>query len=474
MILLTFCATDVVATMEVIMRIPLTPYTITLSLAYCHYYTPNFLAGRCLPATHLRALAEWLGAPRPELRSARAHPLLAIHLALAQAAGLLNVSEGYWQVTPFTLAWLEADRLAQVESLSRALQEEIGWAGTLARLGLEEVFTIDFLAYVAQQLARQQTEPSPPAHATWQSATDWQLHLSAALPPNLLFHLAQMGAWAPGHVWQATPLTISTAAQRGYSLTLMTAVLEKATGKSLSLARQQQLLAWYRQHDAVQVRPVYLLSVKEPAHLDAILAQRRWRRHLGKRLSRRQATISPALLPLLRRWLATQQISLDAPAVDLPTHEMAVDLGYTWLALAVLMGLGQIIELSLAPPAETLFRLQDQLDPAQRADLEQKAQAILAGLRAAIRGRDGYFPQETGVAPEVVATIREAMAREQDLEITYQALGDVVARRRRVEPHRLEEGEQGQYLHGYCYLAQDNRTFRLDRIHSCERRPGEE
>jgi hypothetical protein len=305
MILLRFSATDVAAKMEVMMLMPLTPYSVTLTLAYCHYYTPSFLAGRCLPATHLRALAEWIGEPRPELRSARAHPLLAIHLALARAAGLLNVSEGYWQVTPFMLAWLEADHLAQVESLLRALQDEAGWVDGLVKLGLEEVFTLDFLAYVTQQLARQQTKPSQPAYATWQDDADWQLRLPAALPLNLLFYLAQMGAWAPGHLWQATPLTISTAAQRGYSLTLMTAVLEKAMGEPLSLARQQQLLAWYGKHDAVQVRPVYLLSVKEPAHLDAILAQRRWRRHLGKRLSRRQATISPALLPLLRRWLAS-------------------------------------------------------------------------------------------------------------------------------------------------------------------------
>ena len=95
-----------------------------------------------------------------------------------------------------------------------------------------------------------------------------------------------------------------------------------------------------------------------------------------------------------------------------------------------------------------------------------QAQQILQGVQDAIRGGDAYFPPEQPVAVELVETVRKALAAEQDLLIDYQALGDPVPRRRRVEPHRLEERGGGIYLHAYCYLAEGNRVFRLDRIHT--------
>jgi hypothetical protein len=62
---------------------PVTPYSLTLVLAYLHYYTPERLPnGRLIAPKHLRLLADWIGYPAPSLRSLRQHLPLAAHMAL--------------------------------------------------------------------------------------------------------------------------------------------------------------------------------------------------------------------------------------------------------------------------------------------------------------------------------------------------------------------------------------------------------
>lgn len=449
---------------------PPTPDSMTLVLAYVQYYTPNFLPGRCLAATHLRALTAWFGAPRPTLRSARAHPLLAAHLALGHAARLLAIEAGVWRCTLETLPWLEADWSAQAAHLQRALTDEAAWGAALATLGLQEALAIDYLAYVAQQLARQQAQQAPATGlATWLPATTaaaWRMALPSRLRPSLRFHLLQMGTWPPAEAaWQGTPYSIARAAQQGYSLTRMEAALTQATGQPLSTPQQAQLVAWYQRHDACRIRPVYLLSVKEPARLDEVLRQQRWRAHVGKRLGPRHAIVSPQLIPLWQRWLRAQGIPLDAPEPERQPDEtsLAAD---AWLALTVLAGLGKLIPLPFTLPMAALSRLEQQLTPAQQADLAPKAQQIISGVQAAIRGRDAYFVPEHPIDPALLTAVRAAVAQERELLLAYQALGETTPRQRRVEPHRLEETAWGLYLHGYCYLAEANRVFRLDRVHA--------
>lgn len=153
---------------------------------------------------------------------------------------------------------------------------------------------------------------------------------------------------------------------------------------------------------------------------------------------------------------------VDAPNLAQPQAETAV--ADSWLALTVLSGLGKLIPLPFTLPGETRFRLEQQLSHAQQADLAQKAQQILDGVRAAMRGRDAYFVPELPPDPALLDVVYTALAQEQELLLDYQALGEVTSRRRRVAPHRLEETAWGAYLHGYCYLAAQNRVFRLDRV----------
>ena len=43
---------------------------------------------------------------------------------------------------------------------------------------------------------------------------------------------------------------------------------------------------------------------------------------------------------------------------------------------------------------------------------------------------------------------------------------------REIEPHQVVLGPNGSYVAGWCRLREDERWFRLDRIHSVEPRPG--
>lgn len=447
---------------------PLTPDSMTNVLAYLHYYTPNFLSGRCLSATHLRSLAAWLEMAAPGLRSARANRRLAAHLALGHAAGLLTVGEGFWRMTTETLPWLEMSSEAQVTHLQQALTDKVAWETALSVLGLNDVLTIDYLAYVAQQMSRYPTnQESAAVAATWLPDTDeegWRLVMPPWLRPHLRFHLLQMGEWLPGREWRGTAYSIARAAQHGYSLTLMEATLTRVTGQALAVEQQRQLVAWYRRYDAYQIRPVYVLSVKDPAHMDEVLSQQRWRAHIGRRLGRRHAVVGPQLIPLLARRLQTTGYALDAPTLPREPGEGVQNVADSWLALEVLAGLGKMIPLPFSLSSETRYRLVEQLTLEQQAALEQKAEQVLAGVAAALRGRDAFFTHEQPVDSALAALIRTALAEEVELEIAYQGLGEASPRWRRVEPHWLEEKEWGLYLHGYCYLAEANRVFRLDRI----------
>lgn len=454
-----------------IATMPLTPDSMTDVLAYIHHYTPNFLPGRCLPATDLRQMAAWLIMPQLALRSARANPRLAIHLALGHAAGLLSVAEGYWRTTLQTLPWLEAGWTAQLTHLQRALLDEEAWTVALTALNLGDTFPVDYLAYVTQQIARQYAMPEPPCGlASWLAEAEadetWRLALPERLPPDVRFHLLQMGDWTANDAWQGTAASIARAAQQGYSLTRMEAVLCHATGQALTPHQQQQLLAWYQRHDAYCIRPIYLLSVKEPAHLDAVMRQQRWRAHIGQRLCRRHAVVSPRLIPLLERRLAQEGYILDAPPPEKEPNETQQLTAASWLALEVLAGLGKLISLPFTLPTRSRWRLEEQISPTQRAALALQAQQVLDGLSDALRGRDAYYPAERPVDPDLLAVITTALNEERELAITYQGLGDAVPRLRKVEPHRLEERGQRMYLRGYCYLAESDRTFRLDRIHT--------
>lgn len=451
-----------------------TPRTLTLCLAYVHHYTPSFLPGRYLAPADLRALATWIGYPQLKLRSLRANPVLAGHMALLHAAGLLHIGGRSLYLGLEVMEWLHATPADQIGRLLVALDDQALWPATVARLGLQLTLTIDYAAYIKQTLARQQQVEAVTACenglevATWQPPPEeegWLLSLPAALPTWLLFDLLQLGQWQPGRPLHITPLAVAAAPARKYGYEHIRWLLETATQAPLPAARQMQLRAWLARADAYQVNGP-LLSTAQPDQLAALLADRRLRPYILRQLAPRHALIDPALLPRLRRWLAKRGYPLNQPPTLANEETAAADLdpSYQWLGLRLLAGLQKYLPLPFTAPTEQLFRLSQSLAPDTAERLERLAQKIMQDLDDVVGGRDAFFPARRSPSQQMVMQIEQAISREDTITLLYQAIGQEEPRRHHVEPLRLERRHSLIYLHAYSYRAEANLTFRLDRV----------
>lgn len=451
----------------------------TLTLAYCQQYTPKRLPGRRLIApNHLRNLANWLLRPSPQLRTPRHHPLLAAHLALLHAANLLTDSSGRFLPSPFATNWLHSSPADCLQQLLHALPPAPQWQHALQQLHLSSLVSPAEASYFRQKLLPQlqqlegqtQTlEQAPPA--AWQCVDDagWQLYLPIALPPRLLFDLLQIGRWQPdgptaGHL-HCTPHTLAQAGQRGYGQTTISWLLEAATAAPLPARQRQQLRHWWQQGKTYRIRRPLLLETSTNEPMAAFLAQRRFRPHVVQKLSPRHVAIRDQLLPALQQWLHKQGYSLDAPAglLQPPAASPAPD-AYHWLGLRLLVGLGEQLPLPYPPPHQPLVAAAATLSAAELEQLDSVAVQLLEQIKNAMHGRDAFFPAQRPPDPAHLAQIEKAIASHCPLTIAYQALGEPEPRLRHIQPHHLENQDNLYYLHAYCYLAEAERIFRLDRL----------
>lgn len=450
----------------------LSPYTATMILAYLHGYAPPILERRRLVAVgHLRAMAAWLGYPQPQLRSVRHHLPLAAHFALLRASRLASFSGATAMLQPGATPWLHGEWPMQIDFLLAGLREET-WQQALRELGLETTIRLDYTSYLQQVLERQRDAPPLlQGKATWQSGErdeEWWLQLPRNLPTWLLFDLLQLGEWqGERRLLHCTALTVGQAMQRGYGAQMIRWLLETATQEQMPSAAARQLRDWQRRAQMVEVDQVYLLGVKQPQQLMEMLRHKRFRRHVQRQLSPRHAVIAGEMVPVLANWLQKRGYLLGGEATDVRRRLLSRaedDVSYDWLGLRLLVGLGGVIPLPYPPPFARLNGVGQALDAQQRSELEGVAEAILARLQVAVRGRDAFFPAATAAAPALIERIEEAIRLGNKLQIRYQSLGDNEARQWCIEPLRLERRGELYYLHAYCYQAEDERVFRLDRF----------
>lgn len=447
--------------------------TMTLCLAYIHYYTPGWLPRRRSPAPkHLRVLADWLGYPSPRLLSMRKHPVLAAHLALLQAADLLTVNRTTVHLTPSATSWLHQAPAQQIETILCVLRHEVHWSGTLHKLSLQETVTLDYTAYLIQQLSRQQRTPPAPMEPVTLLAADeacWLVDLSPSLPAWLRFDLLQLGCWQPSQPLALTPYSIATAVTRGYGVEHTRWLLETALNKSLTPEQFGQLQRWIRRASAYRVQG-NLLCTAHPDDLAAVYAQRRFRPFLLEQISPRHVFTQPELLPRLRRWLVRRGYPLNVaehPASD-TTAPVDLDTQTHWLGLRLLIDLQQFMPLPLPVPTEQLFRLEKSMEASTIAALDLLAQTIRRRLADTIAGRDAFFPARQCPTPHVLARLGQAIVHGQTVTLSYRANGQLSPKRHVVEPLRLEQREQLAYLTAYSYRAEAELTFRLDRLDTIE------
>lgn len=472
-----------------------TPWTVALMAAYLQYYTPKRLHGRHLSLTDLRCLSSWLDCPRPQVRSLRKHPLVAAHLTLMYALGFLNLEDDMYSLQPALTEWLFLDQRQQICQLLGGLNEE-RFTNIASTLNLDACLRIDYRIFLQQALRQQlATEPLPSRPAMWQilsggsqqaeaAKQSWHLLLPPCLAPWLLFDLLQLGelvsqndtedpqAWAERSrnrftennsekVLVCTPLTVARAGKRGYGKQVIKCLLEEATQAPLPSNVARQLTTWLKRGRSYQVGTVQLLTTAQDHQLSEILRHRQLKQHIDRQVSPREAIVSSELVPILKRWLAKQQYELETEAFA-PT-----DLGpaaYSWLGLRVLVSLRELMPLPLPAPVTALTQLEGSLAADQRSEMEALARHILSNLHAIIRGQDSFFPAVCSPLPETVARLQKAINEQKPLLIEYQSLGDYRPQFRRIQPYRLEEREPLYYLYAYCYRAEADLTFRVDRI----------
>ena len=365
----------------------LTPQTTTRCLAYIQYYTPKIpLKRQLLNAKDLRGLASWIGEPAPGVRRLRDHALLAGHLVLLQAGDFLQSVGGSLQLSRRVNSWLCQPRPEQIESLIAITSTEDRWQKTVDDLELRETLDLAFSTFLTQTLVRQlETKPEEYHPAVWtneqadEEDQGWGLHLPSSLPSRLLFDLLQLGTLEPeNNLLHLSPLSIASFPASAYGRDHIRWLLESATQCPLPREKRIQLRRWLKRADAYQINGP-LLSTSHPGQLQAVLENRRLKRHVFQQIGPRHALVDRAILPHLRRWLAKRGYPLNQPSSHAERQEDAgeeADLTTHWLGLRLQIGLQKLLPLPYPAPAGQLFALSKRMPAAAVEELELLAQKI--------------------------------------------------------------------------------------------------
>jgi hypothetical protein len=222
----------------------------------------------------------------------------------------------------------------------------------------------------------------------------------------------------------------------------------------------QPLLALTRQSSKpapLQLRAGMLLQADDPATLNTVIQQRSLRRYLGPRLGRHTVLVRQQDEQRLRRALMRRGL-LDADTLPSGT---GADQSHSAFHL--------ILALRLAAPAAPLYapsfmRLarewSAQLSPAQRAELDDLWQSLANDAPASERSPNSSEPCSVLDRQVLCRILQTALENGSTVEISYYSAGRRAITWRRVRPLVL----QRDYLTAFCFHANDERVFRLDRI----------
>ncbi|MCP5015767.1 MAG: WYL domain-containing protein [Ketobacter sp.] len=388
------------------------------------------------------------------------------------SANLIDTSSPILCLHPTTTAWLHASRSAQIDRLLLAANDSTMWQAAVDKLRLScsatDAMTIDYRIYIQQQLRRQQNQSPPTTEtAVWRSPPNpdtWALTIPDTLPLWLHVDLRQLGTWQPDEPLCCTGTTIGKAIKRGYGIQVIQWLFETATQQPFSAVQTTQLIKWEQQVTAVRLRPVYLLSTNHPQKMATILRQKRLRKHVVEQLSPRHAIVNPDIARPLSRKITNGENLLPQPHNQNGSIDSNETAAQQWLALRIMIGLGELIPLPYPAPHGLLDALTHTLSPHEHTTLEQHAQKIIQSLRDAIRGQDAFFPSSRPLNHDHLTQLEDAINKEGQITIQYQALGIRTPRCHTIEPLWLHKRGELYYLFAYSHLAENNLTFRLDRI----------
>ena len=268
--------------------------------------------------------------------------------------------------------------------------------------------------------------------------------------------------------WAGTSSTTTT-----YQLTV--ASLARAIGEGRSLDTLWALLAaqagplptgWRSGLDApaprLRVVQAAVLIAEQPTQLEQACRARSVRRHIAQRLAPGIAFVQAHHLPQLARALQRQAIPCLMPPATVPVTASVASLSpgdqaALWLACVFYRQFAPA-DAPLLPDALLEAQLRAALPPALRA----AAEAAIARLRPPPPMVPP--PPATPGPPPTLHRLRQALARQRPVELTYYTAGRDAWSQRTVRPLALEQRGDAWYLRAYCAVRDAERTFRVDRI----------
>jgi hypothetical protein len=283
--------------------------------------------------------------------------------------------------------------------------------------------------------------------------------------------------------YQLDRALIQRALQRGHSLDGLLRFLEHALGDALPAQLVSPLHRWAAELDRVAVRRVTLLEVKDPATLTELTRAHRVRESIQRTLSPRAVVVRDSRLPALLRQLDRRGLTprTNLPAAQLSNYRTHSLPNYDTPTLAQLYFaalLNQHLADHLPAPYRVdyslVLELERVLTPSDRLlaiQLAEEAQDMLnaeVGMRnvpaPSAESSSNFHLPKPNLLSSSLALIKQAIAVNTPLTLTYYSPAYDQTTHRIVEPLRLEWHGEIPYLVAYCRLRQDERTFRVDRI----------
>lgn len=444
-------------------------HTVTQIAAYVSTTRCSVQFGWRIKPTELRLLAARIGPPVPTLRRVQNHLPLAGHLALALAADLITLRDETVQPGDALSDWLERSRDGQFVHLLQSMTDDTQWQAAIQTLRLSDAVDAAYRVFIVQQLerARAVVMPADDTPAQLHGVSDrWDIIVRPGCPARLLYQACHIADVQSTSWLRLTPVTLGRGVHGGFPRGRVATLLAALSGKALRLEDGAQLAAWLDRCDDYRIAPVYLLTTRRPEQLQGVLQQRMLRERVWQAIGSRHAVVSPDLITPLERWLAKdEQVLAFIPSQSTGSGTSNKAQGMAaFVALRVLQSVLAYVVDDVPGLAAAMTEAVADTAPEIIAEWERRADRITDDLVQAIRGRDALQPARQESDSDLLYQIQTAVAGDELVTILYQGPGDVTPRRRTVQPLWIETRGNLHYVHAYCYLAEADRVFRLDRI----------
>lgn len=453
-------------------NIILTRNQIVLALECIYNGQLRLVRGQKLAVAALRRLIKaCTGEEHPTLKQIEQHRPVASLWVWLDAAGLFTTVQscGRIDLTQLGYEWLHTDPLTQREMLRLALADDHRWEAAVARWRCGSLLDIAQRHYLQQQIEQIRLAPCPKQRPTLHSLPNLWCLTCAEIETDLLFHLLPCGLWnhETGELY-LTAETMQRAKAAGTPLYVIRHRLETALGGGLRPEVDADLGRWYDAGKTVTLAQHTVLTAPNPTALRHLLRHKRlWGRGV-RPFSRRHALVPPREIEAVVRAARAHGLQLtkavDRATVNRPEPSDGVDRFAAALGLRLAAGLGELVPLPYPAPHEAARAAAERLSPEAQSELNRLVRETLEGVQQAIAGRDAFFPAVEPPSETLVAALEEALAADKLIQINYQALGERVPKWRLIEPLCLTRRGALAYVEGYCYRAERNLTFRLDRI----------